>query len=625
MTPPPSKYQAAIYASITDRWDALIAHRRRFSLGGPRPRNLMVVAGPGSGKSHTLREACRVIPSANVEVISFSKRVATDAAGKLPSNAQSVTLHAVGKRALQTFFGRKFAKAGEGMDAAAGDGELAENKMHRIVARLKELGEIDRYVPGALVVRLVRAAKGAGLVPRGAVVGKTNPMPVSGLLCDEGRDDAWRVLMERFAIDAREPGKLVAAARTALMLSIQSAGACIDFDDMPYMPTCLPGMDFTFGVNGRPRDVVMVDELQDLDAVQRRLIRLMSGEMPGSKHSALFVGVGDPRQAIFQWRGAAQDSMDLCATDMRCDTLPLSVCYRCPELHITLANEESDQADGPLIEPRPDCPEGEIVNFADGTVDGSGPMVDLLTAPCADCLPGKPCADFPACGPNREPIEHFSARLFQPGDAVICRTNAPLVSATYWLMRARVPCRLVGRDFGRQLTSLVESTGVVGADRMIEVLEAKLKRRQAADEKDRTLDGEPSEEQVRLRESVEVLRAVVENLAVGLDREAPVNPDADPVDTGAVTVREVLNEIGALFGDLAGDGSDCVTLISIHRAKGGEWPRVWACDLDTPARRPAQRDDRPQPSWRAREERNLRFVAHTRSQGSLYFFRSDML
>lgn len=581
----PSKYQQDIYDFVPAQWRMMKAKRGGANV---RPRNLVVKATAGSGKTHTTRELCRLLPDARVEVVSFNSSVAKNAAPLLPGNASSVTLHAVGKRGLEGYFQRRFATVDQ-MDRERGDGELAGNKSARIIAKMKERGEVDQYLPAALVRTLVSKAKGIGLVPTGAAVGSSR-YPVDGICCDDDRDDAWLTLMSVFNIEYARPAVLVDAARRVLRTSIESSSAIIDFDDMIYIPTCLRDLRFS------RRDVVMVDELQDLDAVQRRMIVKMCGGkegVPGKDQDfqTLFVGVGDPRQAIYAWRGADSQSMDRCTEALDCSVLPLSVCYRCPTSHLDLA-----RAYAPEIEARPDAPIGEVVDYRHL---GSGGNFDGV-----DVDPSKLTPD-----------------LFQPGDVVICRLNAPLISVAYWLMKARVPCRVVGRDFGKGLISLLEGVKVGHAEPAIGKLRDRLRRMEKKDAQDPTLDGEPSEATSKLADSIAVLQSVCDNLA---DRaainEATNNDHEDGADVGPIVLTaELVREIDHLFGDDSGDPSAFVTLSSIHRFKGGEADRVWWCDEDNCTPRPRAQ------AWQVQETENLRFVASTRSRHWLGFFSSEDL
>lgn len=935
----PSRFQQAIYDYVPEQWrllKQLRARQGRAAHGDTnqyppiRPRNVVIQATAGSGKSTVLRELCGHMRDARIDVVSFTARVAHAAAARLPPNATSVTLHSAGKRGLEGYFQRRFAKAGEGLDRERGDGELAPNKVARIVASLKEQGRVGQYVPAALVARLVGRAKAAGLVPGApgeAHVGMRTAYPVLGIVYDDGRDDPWRDLMENFQIEYADPGRLVAAARTALRVSLESSGAIIDFDDMVYVPTVLRDLRFT------RRDVVMVDELQDLDAVQRRMVVKMCGGVEGSDYEGgagattgagtprtfdtLFVGVGDAKQCqpagtkvtldggqtkniedvvvgdkcvqysrreacflgagswnaktrvlatgkrwydgqmikvsagnrstectpehrwvtrfanrgtdkcvvyimrrgdryrmgwcqlfakssdadgayqghgsmhlgtratiekadaawivavfanrteasitesilacewgiptipfehvdganhltrtaidtffgrvnlsriaknvaeclaehgrdirfpfwrshdaegrvrkgrttvfeteacnlldglmmvpvyighkapewetvhlssrdfsgdvyslevdgahtyvadgigthncIFAWRGADSDSMDRCRDALDCVEMPLSICYRCPTSHLDLA-----RAYAPEIEARPGAPVGTVVDYRGGdAVDG------YICTSCGHDEEHCPCESFSAGGRQR-----LTPAAFRPGDAVICRLNAPLVQAAYWLMRARVPCRVVGRDFGRGLISLVEGVRCGDADVAIGRLRDKLRRYEARDLADKTLDGESSDATRKLADSIDVLAAVVENLvervaacedcraaAPGTTCVRHSGPRRGPSgDTGdsLVTTAALCAEVDHLFGDGQGDGSDVVSLSSIHRAKGGEWDRVWWLDQDNcrPRRR---RDGQPAQGWAAQEALNIMFVALTRARDSLFFISSDDL
>jgi DNA helicase-2/ATP-dependent DNA helicase PcrA len=332
-----SPYQIAIFDHVRAQWGAL--KRRRAGDTGAQPRNLVVQATAGSGKTTSIVHMCRQIPDARVEVVSFNSRVARDISGKLPSNASSVTLHAVGKRALEEYFGRRFMEEGK---RGGNDGELAKNKTGRIVAKLKAEGVVGQFVNTSQVCKLVSRAKGIGIVPAGAAVGRKSPVAAVGVTPDE--DGVWMDLIEAAEIPVKYGchGELIRAAREVLRVSLESASACIDFDDMLYVAVVLPDLRFP------RRDVVAVDELQDLDPMQRRMVVRMCED-------ALFVGVGDRMQAIYSWRGADADSMDRCVQDLRCDELPLSISYRCPASHVRLAREITH-----LIEARTDAPEGVI-------------------------------------------------------------------------------------------------------------------------------------------------------------------------------------------------------------------------------------------------------------------------
>ena len=578
MSTNPSPYQAAIIEHVAGAFRARRA-------GAPH-RNLVVQATAGSGKSSTLRMVCEALQpmGARVDVVAFNSRVARDASSRLPSCARSLTLHAAGKRAWEGLCGRRFVEPAK---AREGDGELAKDKTQRIVAKLKATGAVDRYVPAGQVAKLVSRAKGVGLVPtvdlpgggRGPVrAGIGAPVELAPLVQDT--EAAWRELVSLCEIQTSAPGPLVAAARAVLAKSVEASQAVIDFDDMVYLPAVCPSVVFEV------RDVVMVDELQDLDPMQRAMVVKMCAGGGGAR-PAVFVGVGDRRQAIYSWRGADIDSMDRCREALGCDELPLSICYRCPASHVALAREVA-----PEIEAAPGAVDGEVVDYDQGV------LYDVRT--------GERVGQNLGAGHSEDSDEEYETRYFPrsrdflPGDAVVCRMNAPLVQMAYALLRARVPFRMLGKDFGRGVCALVESVGVSSAQGVLDALRARLDRLEREDQRARDagkLDDGPSPATATLRERVEVLLAVLDTM------------DGEP------TAAELCAELESLFSADA-DGAECVTLATVHGAKGGEWERVWVLDRELLR---AKGGSSPQ---RCVELANVRFVALTRAKQSLFFVSS---
>src|SRR4030067_1483848 len=100
----------------------------------------------------------------------------------------------------------------------------------------------------------------------------------------------------------------------------------IDFDDMIWYPI----------VRNLPlpkQDLLVNDEVQDVNAAQMELIyRARNG-------SGRIMGVGDPNQAIYGWRGAGIDSMRILQQKIDAIELPLSLTYRCPLSVVQLVNQ----------------------------------------------------------------------------------------------------------------------------------------------------------------------------------------------------------------------------------------------------------------------------------------------
>jgi len=293
---------------------------------------------------------------------------------------------------------------------------------------------------------------------------------------------------------------------------------CIDYDDMIWLPVVR-------NLPQRQYDRVFIDETQDLCTAQIELT--LRAVKPGGR----IVAVGDPKQGIYRFRGADDRAFENVVAKLDAKVLPLSVCYRCCKSVVRVAQEIV-----PEIEAAPDAIEGEVRS-----------------------------------------VEYKQMKKdVQPGDFVLSRTNAPLVSLCLALLAEGRSAMIQGRDVGQQLASLV-------------------KKQKAA--------------------SVEVLRDSIEEWGKKeCARLAAKKRDVQPVEDkvacilaiseGAASVQDVLDRIAALFADTGTEAR--IVLSSTHKAKGLERDRVWLLE-DTYRRRPGV------------EEANIFYVAVTRARKTLVF------
>lgn len=282
MTFTPSPQQTAIFTAITS------------SAG-----NLIIDACAGSGKTTTLVEALKLLPqrrdgclvSQSIYFLAFNKNIADTLSLRCPKHVSCSTFHSLGFRALKSITGPKV--------------KVEARKVPKIVWSL-----LDREDPDIQnVIRLVGLLKSTWPIASSA-----------GELCT----------LHDLAFE--DPRSAIATALRALELSNKDLSQ-IDFDDMLYLPVLL-------NASFSSADWIFVDEAQDLNSIQHEIIfRLHKPEQninlvntPYQMFSSTrLVAVGDPHQAIYAFRGAAADSMDLLASRFHCSTLPLSVSYRCPK------------------------------------------------------------------------------------------------------------------------------------------------------------------------------------------------------------------------------------------------------------------------------------------------------
>ena len=180
----------------------------------------------------------------------------------------------------------------------------------------------------------------------------------------------------------------------------------------------------------------------------------------------------------------------------------------------------------------------------------------------------------------------FMQTEFQPTDAILCRKNAPLIGLAYSLIRRGVPCHVEGREIGRGIIELASKWKVNRMDVLVNKLkEYKIRQIARLMAKGRELEAD------QITDKVDTLLAFIEGM-----------PPAS-------TVADLKKRVESMFADTA-DGTPALTLTlsSIHKSKGREWPRVflYGRNLWMPSKFARQ-------DWQMQQETNLHYVAITRA------------
>ncbi|MHB8727600.1 MAG: UvrD-helicase domain-containing protein [Sulfuricaulis sp.] len=346
--------------------------------------------------------------------------------------------------------------------------------------------------------------------------------------------DNWIGMIDTYDLDIEENDKefVVACARRVLTVSL-SRRDLIDFDDQLYMTVAFNVPVYRF-------DWVFVDEAQDVSPIQRALLK--KALKPGGR----LVAVGDSRQAIYHFRGADSASMDNIAQEFGCVKLPLSISYRCPKSVVMYAQQIVGH-----IQAADTAPDGEVM-----------------------------------CWPE------YTADQFQTDDLMICRNTAPLIGMAYSLIGRRVPVRVLGREIGQGLVTLIEKLkpkGIHGDHGLLSKL------------------------------SLWLTKEIERHTAKGNDAKADAAQDKyDTISTfinesRAQTVPQLILEIQQLFVD---DNMQRLTLATVHKAKGLEAPRVFILDPDLMPSKYARQEQQ------MIQEQNLIYVAVTRAKETLVFINS---
>lgn len=311
------------------------------------------------------------------------------------------------------------------------------------------------------------------------------------------------------------------------ILQISNGMKALDFDDLLYFAVkdgiSLPKFDF-----------VMVDEYQDTNAIQVAILHKIMHDR------SRLIAVGDPAQAIYGFRGASADSMDKGLAEFNAVELPLTVSYRCPTSVVEHAKQWAEH-----IEAAPGAPAG---------------LVDDLN-------------------------ESWDTKTFAANDLVVCRTTKPLVSLAYQMLLDRVPVRILGKDIGAGLKSLINKMKPKGIQGLVEKLQI-YTTREIEKAKAKKLDAKVE----AIQDKTDCVMFLIRTL-----------------DENNRTVPALLAVIDRLFAD----GVNTVMLATIHKAKGLESDRVfWMNSRACPAKWARQ-------GWQQQQERNLCYVATTRAKVAL--------
>jgi len=244
-----------------------------------------VSARAGTGKTTTIVEALRrVPPGSRTLLMAFNSSIATELRARAPREANVLTFHSFGLRALGAAFGRP---------------EVDGDKVIGEVARRLDFEKGEERAIGYAVSRATSLAKGTLA---------QDEKEIGDLL------DAFGIL-DASEVDERSFDRVVNLTADMLMWS-RSVTNVIDFDDMIWLP-------LTLGLRIPTYDRVFIDEAQDLNAAQIAI------SLKSIKKGGRIVAVGDERQAIYTFRGADSQAVGRIVGELAAKTLPLSVTYRC--------------------------------------------------------------------------------------------------------------------------------------------------------------------------------------------------------------------------------------------------------------------------------------------------------
>ncbi|MBR4425610.1 MAG: UvrD-helicase domain-containing protein [Oscillospiraceae bacterium] len=419
----------------------------------------------------------------------------------------------------------------------------------------------------------------------------------------------------------------------------------LDYNDLIKLTLYLFQRDADIRLKWQRRlEYILIDEFQDIDALQYELMDALC-----AYHKNLFL-VGDPDQTIYTWRGAnVKYLLDFPARHPGTHTILMTENYRSTPQILAVANslieKNRDRVEKVLRPTRPDGPRVLCHHAKSAEAE-------------ADWIAGQIAALHAAGTPYRDITVLYRAHYVSRAvEEALLRAKIPyaISSGVPFFARAEIkdalsylrllvcrddlsfrrvansPKRNLGRRrmafleecAARERCSLYEALrrcledealrGTKGAELvgLVERLSADWEDRPVSELLSAVLDASGYEAMLRTEGSQERLDNLAELKQSVRDYETTCGEEATPL--------HYLAHVALLTRSDAADGGDRVKLMTVHAAKGLEFPCVFLCGMNEgvfPSRKTATLPG-------MEEERRLAFVAMTRARQRLFLSEAE--
>jgi DNA helicase II / ATP-dependent DNA helicase PcrA len=506
--------------------------------------NAVIVGVAGCGKTTTIVEALKLIPPTDrVLLLAFNRHIRLALQERVPKHVDVETFNS---------FGWKIYRENVRGVKMTGTKELPDKDRQLLIQLINPEQEAERYS------RLKR--------PVLALVSLLKAMGECSI-------DRWSELAVEYGVDmtnVKTEDKFEDVLVDVFRKSMHRVNEAT-FDDQLYQPIIrawrLPRYDW-----------VMIDEAQDCSPINIAYVKGLVG------NGARAILVGDPDQSIYLFRGAHPDAMGTMADDLAATSLPLSICYRCPDAVLEAARDEVPRIEGPSPNPR-----------------GEG-ICDWIETP------------------------DFESQV-KAGDLVLCRMTHPLIKRCLIQWGRGKKAFVKGRNLSDEPIALIEKvhsrpTALRDQYRRIQT---DIRHYKGMMEMDPSMANLPvpigpsdiDEFLSDLSEHVKEQTARLEKK--GLDELADQLSDRHMGITnlaeGCTHVLQIIIKMEAMFTD--SDDENAIWFMTGHRAKGLEKDRVWILRPDLC---PSKKAKTPAAQ---KQERNLMYVMKTRAMQALYFVTKE--
>ncbi len=591
--------------------------------GGP----LLVLAGAGSGKTRVLTarvahlmEVHDVAPS-RIFVVTFTNRAAgemrdrvAELLGRDPAGLWIGTFHSLAARllrreALRIGFTSQFSIYDEG------------DRLSLIKRLLNQRGYGPRVFPPRHIQSIISAAKNRLLSP------------------DELEANAG----DRIGFVAAEIYRDLAAAL--------SAANAMDFDDLLLNPLKLFNEHADRLEFYRQRfDAILVDEFQDTNRAQYLLVRHL-----GEKHHNVSV-VGDDDQSIYSWRGAdVRNMLDFEHDFPDARVIRLEENYRSTQIILDAANgviaENQERLGKTLFTSRKG---GDLVTIATAADerDEAEWIARELRARSAEDYPYRSMAILYRTNAQSRALEEAMRRTGVPYRVVgaagfyerreikdliaYLRLAVNPADDEAFLRAVQVPKRGIGlaslttlHAAARQWSKALLATAAI-ADRISDLRPLAKGRIQGFADlidgfRQRSKELPPAPLLEHIVEAIDYESHVTQEGPQGMDRMENVREliagaaeweeESEPEDPSSVVEQFLTSAALTSVADEVGGDPEGVTLMTLHTAKGLEWPIVFLSGMEDGLFPLSRSLDSPKA---LEEERRLAYVGITRAQHRIY-------
>lgn len=346
---------------------------RIFTFIKKRPENILIKAFAGCGKTSTMIECSKMLPKdKSIMFLAFNKHIQEELKSKLGDDVRCYTTYGLGTAAIKRKYGDKI--------------QFDEFKVDKIIQKksknwdlndeYKSNEEIDAYLTD--IKKLVNMCR----------------------LTLTMRSEYIPYVCERYDIKINKQKDIKRVLK--VLDEMCTDRKTFDYTDMIF----LPAIDSSIWLF--PQDYVFVDEVQDLNKCQIRIIeKILKKDKSTGKFIGRLICVGDFFQGIYGFNAADEKSFEWFEKFENTKVLPLSVSFRCSKNVIKKAQEIV-----PDIKALDDAPDGVV---REGDVISEA----------------------------------------KSGDFVLCRTTMPLVKLFFEFLIQQRKAVIKGSDIGVHLIELI--------------------------------------------------------------------------------------------------------------------------------------------------------------------------